>query len=168
MEWTDTLMLDTPTATAVEEPCTALDFTRVIPLPGMTLLCSTTTSRSEISSALELLRGFRATGRRIVLCDTTQLVAGKQLGREVVESGGANLLVSCGISGREVGIGARDAGLKLANVVVCSKATAAGQVLRKQLVPGDTLLLLGIDNKTCDKLASMLEDYLTPRTAVAA
>jgi hypothetical protein len=168
MDWTDTLILETAPGGPKRESSVATDFTRVIALQGITLLCANTTSRDETASALELLRGFRATGRRVVLCDTTQLVVGKQFGCEVVEGGAANLLVSCGISGREVGIGARDAGLDLASVLVCNKPLAGGQALACQLVPGDTVLLLGMDNETCDEVAKLIDSQLCVRTAVAA
>jgi len=168
MEWTDTLMLETtPDATTCGADL-ALDFTRVVALQGITLLCANTTSRDQTASALELLRGFRAIGRRVVLCDTSRLVVGKQFGCEVVERGAANMLVSCGISGREVGIGARDAGLDLASVVVCSKPLAGGQVVASRLTPGDTVLLLGIDQATCDKVAKLMDHQLSMRSAVAA
>lgn len=168
MEWTDTLMLDTTAAAMTSEPSSALDFTRVIPMQGVTLLCANTTSRNETSSALKLLRGFRATGRRIVLCDTTTLVVGKQFGTEVVEQGGAGLLISCGLSGREVGIGARDAGLDLSSVVVCSKPLAGGQVLVNRLTPGDTVLLLGIESEKCEQIAALLEANLDVPATIAA
>ncbi len=168
MEWTDTLMLETAPSAAASEPDSARDFTRVVALQGITLLCANTTSRRETASALELLRGFRATGRRVVLCDTSRLVVGRQFGCEVVESGAANMLVSCGVSGREVGIGARDAGLDLASVLVCSKPLAGGQVLANQLVPGDTVLLLGIDEKVCDEVARMIDHHLSLKTVIAA
>ncbi len=168
MEWTDTLMLETESADLSSEPESVMDFTRVVALPGITLLCANATSRAETSAALELLRGFRATGRRVVLCDTAQLIVGKQFGCEVVESGAANLLVSCGISGREVGIGARDAGLDLASVVVCSNPLAGGQVLANQLTPGDTVLLLGIDEEVSAEVATLLDRRFSLRSAVAA
>ncbi len=168
MDWTDTLILDSTSSVLSNDTNTAADFTRVVALQGVTLLCANTTSRAETASALELLRGFRATGRRVVLCDTSQLVVGKQFGSEVVERGQANLLVSCGISGREVGIGARDAGLDLASVLVCSKPLAGGQALACQLVPGDTVLLLGMDDETCDEVAKLIDSQLCVRTAIAA
>ncbi len=168
MEWTDTLMLEVPANGSSYERGSALDFTRVVALPGITLLCANAKSREETASALELLRGFRATGRRVVLCDTTRLVVGKQFGSEVVEKGAADLLVSCGISGREVGIGARDAGLNLASVLICGKPLAGGQSLAHQLVPGDTVLLLGVDSKACDEVIALLDQRLSKRVAVAA
>jgi len=149
-------------------PESAMDNTRVVALEGITLLCANATSRQETAAALELLRGFRATGRRVVLCDTSRLVVGKQFGHEVVESGAAQILVSCGISGREVGIGARDAGLDLASVVVCSKPLACGQVLANLLTPGDTVLLLGIDSTAYDEVCMLLTQRFSMQSAVAA
>ena len=168
MEWTDTLMLETAPLGKLSEPEPLADYTRVVTLQGITLLCTNATSRQDTAAALELLRGFRVTGRRVVLCDTSRLVVGKQFGREVVEGGAAQMLVSCGISGREVGIGARDAGLNLASVVVCSKPLAGGQVLASQLATGDTVLLLGVDRETCDKLATLLSQRLLRCGAAAA
>lgn len=168
MEWTDTLMLDLGTTSSLGEPLTASEFTRVLHLPGVTLLSANATSRDETTSALELLRGFKASGRRVVLCDTTQFVVGKQFGREVVELGAVQLLVSCGISGREVGIGARDAGLNLASVVVCTKAQSGAQVLSHRLAPGDVVLLLGVDDETCDELAELLSNRFNLPEAIAA
>lgn len=168
MEWTDTLMLDAAAASSMGRPESALDYTRVVALQGVTLLCAEATSRQETAAALELLRGFRATGRRVVLCDTSRLVVGKQFGSEVVDSAAAQMLISCGISGREVGIGARDAGLDLSSVIVCNKPLAGGQVLANQLVPGDTVLLLGIDKETCDEVAALITQSLSQRMQIAA
>jgi len=168
MEWTDTLMLDAASPCKSSEAGPVMDYTRVVALHGITLLCTNATSRPEIAATLELLRGFRATDRRVVLCDTSRLVVGRQFGHEVVESGAAQMLISCGISGREVGTGARDAGLTLANVVVCSKPLAGGQVLASRLSKGDRVLLLGIDSETCGELVAMLTQRLSGRTVVAA
>ncbi|MGI9427520.1 MAG: hypothetical protein ACR2NM_02600 [Bythopirellula sp.] len=168
MEWTDTLMLDSFAAVSAGDSGAALDFTRVLPLPGITLLCANVNSSDETSAALKLLRGFRTSGRRVVLCNTYPLVAGKQFGQEVVEQGGAELLVSCGISGREVGIGARDAGLNLASVVVCTKPLSGGQVLAHRLAAGDVVMMLGFDEQSSDQVAQLLIDRFSAARAVAA
>ena len=51
-----------------------------------------------------------------MLCDTSYLAddyrtVQRQLGHALVELGNAEVLVSCGLGGREVAIGARDEGL---------------------------------------------------------
>lgn len=165
MEWTDTLMLEPKRTISIADAQRAVASARVVTVQGITLLQIDSMSREELDSSLEILRGFRATGRRIVLCDTSDLVVGRQFGAGIVEQGGAELLISCGISGRNVAIGARDSGLSLANVVVCNKAEAACDVLSCRLVPGDTVMLLGIDRKTCDELVATLEQRLSPRLA---
>ena len=168
MEWTDTLMLETSASQAAVRRGSVMEHTRVVVLPGVTCLCVDTTSRDETAEALALLRDFRATGRRMVLCDTTRMVVGRQFGHEVVETGCAQLLISCGLSGREVGIGARDAGLDLASVVVCGHPLAGGQVLANQLLPGDTVLLLGVNPAECEQVIALLEQRLTVRSRMAA
>ncbi len=168
MDWTDTLMLEAASNNSLAESNEAMQFTQVLTLPDVTLLCANATSRSETHAALELLRGFKASGRRVVLCDTTQFAVGRQFGCEVVEQGAANLLVSCGISGREVGIGARDAGLSLSGVVVCAKPNSGGQVLAHRLSAGDVVLLLGIDEQMCEELAELLTTRFSRNQALAA
>ena len=145
-----------------------MDYTRVTALHGITLLTADASSRQEIAAALNLLREFRAAGRRVVLCDTSRLVVGKQFGHELVQSGAAELLISCGLGGREVGIGARDAGLNLASVVVCSQTLAGGHVLANQLAPGDTVLLLGMDSFSCENIVAQLTQRFSRRAKIAA
>ena len=168
MEWSDTLMFDAVADCPVGASGSVEKQIRKIELPGVTLLCAKNMSRIESAGALKLLRGFRATGRRVVLCDTTHMAVGRQLGREAVESGAAQMLISCGISGREVGIGARDAGLDLSSVVVCSNPLSGGQVLVNQLRYDDTVLLLGVDDETCDEIALLLEHRFAQKPALAA
>jgi len=168
MEWTDTLMFEAMPTVSLEQASSVSEMISVVSLEGVTLLHANTTSREETAAALELLRGFRAAGRRVVLCNTTELVVGKQFGHEVVEQGAAKILISCGISGREVGIGARDAGLDLASVVVCGKPMAASKVLANQLIPGDTVLLLGVDHEVFDEIVAQLELRFSAKLALAA
>jgi hypothetical protein len=153
MDWTDTTMLEPTRTISIADAQRSVSCARVVAVQGVTLLQVDAKSRAEIDSSLEVLGGFRASGRHVVLCDTTHLVVGRQFGVRTVEKGTAELLVSCGLSGREIAIGARDAGLSLANVVVCSQ------------VPGDTVLLLGIEEKTCDTLVAALEKRLSVRIA---
>ena len=161
MDWTDTIMLEPTRTISIADAQRSVSCARVLTVQGVTLLQVDAKSRAEIDSALEVLRGFRASGRHVVLCDTTHLVVGRQFGVRTVEKGTAELLVSCGLSGREIAIGARDAGLSLANVVVCSQAIAATEVMAYRLAPGDTVLLLGIEEKTCDTLVAAIENRLS-------
>lgn len=157
MEWIDTLMLEPKPQHQVTHLRIHRESMQVRVAQGTTLLCADIASHEHTTEALELLRGFRATGRRVVLCDTARISAGRQLGQAIVSEGSAAMLVSCGISGREVAIGARDSGLDLANVVVCRDSRAACELLARQLTPGDTVLLLGVDDETCDCLVEQLD-----------
>ena len=167
MEWTDTIMLDNTRQNSITDSQNLIACARVVTVQGITLLQIDTPSRGEVDSALEILRGFRAVGRRVVVCDSSNLVVGRQFGHSLVEQGKTELLVSCGRSGREVAIGARDAGLSLADVVVCSKADSACEVLNCRLLPGDTVLMLGIEDTVCDHLVATLNRRLSYRLAAA-
>jgi hypothetical protein len=158
MEWIDTLMLEPKPQHKVTHLRIHRESMQVRVAQGTTLLCVDIATHYETTEALEQLRGFRATGRRVVLCDTTRIGAGRQLGQAIVAEGAASVLVSCGISGREVAIGARDSGLDLANVVVCRDSRAACELLACRLMPGDTVLLLGVDGETCDCLVNLLDN----------
>ncbi len=172
MEWTDTLILEPTDRGAAKADHSVAVGMQVTPVQGVSLLHAKVHSHEETEVALKLLRGFRAAGRRVVLCDTSYLAddyhaVQRQLGHALVEVGQAEVLVSCGMHGREVAIGARDEGLELANVVVCGDARSACEVLTHQLIAGDTVLLLGVDNETRARLILSLEKRLS-RPAMAA
>jgi hypothetical protein len=172
MEWTDTLILDSVDRGVTKNDQSVAVGMQVSPVQGVSLLHAEVHSREETEVALKLLRGFRATGRRVVLCDTSYLADNhqefqRQLGHTIVEAGNAEVLVSCGACGREVAIGARDEGLKLSNVVVCGDVRSACEVLTRQLCAGDTVLLLGIDGITRARFILSLEKRLS-RLAAAA
>lgn len=172
MEWTDTLFLEPSNRGTTTAERAVIDGVQVTPVQGVSLLHAKVHTHEETETALKLLRGFRAVGRRVVLCDTSYLTddyhsVQRQLGHALVEIGHAEMLVSCGLCGREVGIGARDEGLELANVLVCNDARSACEVLAHQLIAGDTVLLLGVDNETRARLILFLEKCLS-RPAMAA
>jgi len=168
MEWIDTLMLEPTPKHKVTHLRIHREAMEVRVAQGTSLLCANIVSHQETSEALELLRGFRAAGRRMVLCDTSRISAGRQLGQAIVATGGASVLVSCGMAGREVAIGARDSGLDLANVVVCRDSRAACELMACRLMPGDTVLLLGVDDETRDRLVELLDDRATFTLSAAA
>jgi hypothetical protein len=168
MDWTDTIMLEREIPMNKISAGHSAVSAKVISTQGVSLLQSGAKTFQETASALEMLSGVRTVGRRVVVCDTSQVAFGRQLGSELVALGRAHLLVSCGISGREVAIGARDAGLSLANVVVCGNLAGATEVLGSRVIPGDTVLLLGIDQRGFDNIVIALERYLSTRLAAAA
>ncbi len=168
MEWTDTLMLEKTPASHVLHLRIPRETMEVKVAQGVSLILADIVTHQETFSALEALRGFRAVGRRVVFCDTTRITSGRQLGQSIVADGQATILVSCGMAGREVAIGARDSGLDLSNVIVCRDDRAACELLSCRLVPGDTVLLLGVDRSTCDRLVERLDNRNAYPVAVAA
>ncbi len=175
MDWTDTLILESSRQSAsldgqqIEEGNSIKAVSaRVVAVQGISLLHASGSTLEELAAALEILRGFRATGRRVVLCDSSSLAVGRQLGRALVEDGAAEALVSCGSNARELAIGARDAGLGLANVIVCRDVRGACEALLGRLGPGDTVLLWGVDQATCNQLVLRLDKRLSNRIAAAA
>lgn len=170
MEWTDTLILEPRPLDNIDSH--VVDGVNVMPVGDITLLHGKAHTHEETESVLKLLRGFRTTGRRVVLCDTSCLcddyhTVERQLGHTVVDMGHTELLISCGLCGREVAIGARDEGLELANVVVCGDARSACEVLAYRVQPGDTVLLLGVGDDTRARLVLSLKNRLS-RPAMAA
>jgi len=171
MDWTDTLMLESNRHKSFFES-TQFDknpnidsikavSARVLAVNGVSLVHANGRETEELAAALEILQGFRATGRRVVLCNTSALTPGRQNGRSLVEKGDAQAVVSCGPHARDLAIGARDAGLDLASVVVCRDVKSACEALVNQLAPGDTVLLWGVDQKTCNRLVLWLDKHFS-------
>jgi len=75
----------------------------------------------------------------------------------LVEQGGAELVVVCGTGGRDLAVGARDAGLPLGRVVVCRDEATARNVLGDSIAAEDAVLVLGIATDGCQRLADRLE-----------
>ncbi|MEM9658150.1 MAG: hypothetical protein AAF961_07295 [Planctomycetota bacterium] len=153
---------------------TALPTSRVMHVPGATLLLVESALPEPATSALKSLRGFRAAGRRVLWCDTTDLAesphaAMERWGTKFVELGGADLAVLVGNGAREAAIGARDAGLSLNRVVVCPSDATARNVLCDVALPGDTFLLLGLREEMAERLLERLETkFQYVQEAVAA
>ena len=67
------------------------------------------------------------------------------------------MVVAHGAGARELAIAARDAGLALGRVVVCTDEITARNVLGDSIMDGDAILALGIPAESCYKLAERLE-----------
>jgi hypothetical protein len=124
-------------------------------------------------SALKTLRGFRTAGRRVIWCNSTDLSreAGADLrrwGRKFVEQGGGQLVVVHGAGGRDLAIAARDSGLAIGRVIVCTDENTARNVLGDSVMDGDALLALGIPAESCYKLAERLESRFEREERVAS
>jgi hypothetical protein len=133
-----------------------------IRVPGATLLASPQATAAAAELALKSLRGFRTAGRRAAWWNCSELARtpGADLrswGRRLVEQGGAELVVVCGTGGRDLAVGARDAGLPLGRVVVCRDEATARNVLGDSIAAEDVVLVLGVAGDGCQRLADRLE-----------
>ncbi len=144
----------------------------VLRVPGATLLVSSQANLAATEAGMKSLRGLRTSGRRVVWWNTSEMsrTAGVDLcqwGRRIVEEAGASLVVVCGVGGREVAVGARDAGLPLGRVVVCRDEATARNVLGDSIASGDTVLALGAGMEGCQRLCDRLESRFARQLAAA-
>ena len=170
MDWSDTVLFEPKLFVG---DTAAHEGIREFHVQGVTLLQGNIGSYDDTDFAIGSLQRFHASGRRVVLCNTSGLEENytsveRQLGRALIEEGDTDLLISCGKGGREVAIGARDQGLHLSKVIVCTELPSACEVLSNQVLRGDTVLLLGVDDAVRARLVLSLEKRLAiPARAVA-
>ncbi len=139
-------------------------------IPGATLLVAPQATAVAAEAALKSLRGFRAVGRRVAWCNLGELshTPGADLrtwGRRLVDEGGAEMVVMCGVGGREAALGAREAGLPLGRVVVCRDDATARNVLGDSVAVGDAVLALGVGTDGAQRLADRLESKFSRKLA---
>jgi hypothetical protein len=133
-----------------------------IRIPGITLLHTPQATATAFETALKSLRGFRTEGRRVAWCIPAELTRTpaadvRGWGRRLVEQGGAEMVVVFGAGGRDMALGARDAGLPLGRVVVCRDEATARNVLGDSIAADDVVLALGVGSDGCQRLADRLE-----------
>jgi hypothetical protein len=133
-----------------------------IRVPGITLLHAPQATAAAAEASLKSLRGFGNEGRRVAWCNPGELVRTpaadvRGWGRRLVEQGGAEMVVVFGTGGRDMALGARDAGLPLGRVVVCRDEATARNVLGDSVATDDVVLALGVSSDGCQRLADRLE-----------
>jgi UDP-N-acetylmuramoyl-tripeptide--D-alanyl-D-alanine ligase len=139
---------------------------------GVTIVDDTyNASPKAMRAALELLRDLDSPGRRIVACgDMVELGDEaedwhRRLGNQIVTICGADLLVACGSYARTVATAAREAGMPVGRVVVCSSPHDMTPVVRANLGVGDALLVKGSRTMQMEKLVDELEASLAVQAA---
>ncbi|MCS6859805.1 MAG: UDP-N-acetylmuramoyl-tripeptide--D-alanyl-D-alanine ligase, partial [Abditibacteriales bacterium] len=103
-------------------------------------------SPASMHAALETLRDWQTTGRRIaVLGDMKELGdRSADAHREVggwIPSHNVDLLITVGAEARQIAEGARAAGFNGPRVALCDTADEALRVVRSQILPGDVVLV---------------------------
>jgi hypothetical protein len=159
-------------ATFVVGPAPMADPVSLINVSGATLMHAPNCTPATAETALKTLRNFRAVRRRVVWCNPTELSRTPRAdlqawGRKLVDLGHADMVVACGAGARDLAIAARDAGLSIGRVVVCTDEATARNVLTDSIVAGDTILALGTTSESCYKLAERIETRFERELLVA-
>ena len=159
-------------ATFTVGPLPRVEPVALVNVSGATLMHVANCTPASAEAALKTLRDFRAVRRRVVWCNSTELsrIPSADLrawGRKLVELGHADLVVACGTGARDLAIAARDAGLSIGRVVVCTDDATARNVLTDSIVAGDTILALGTSSESCYKLAERMESRFEREVLVA-
>ncbi len=144
----------------------------VVEARGATIINDTyNASPTAMRAALELLRDFDATGRRIVVCgDMAELGEEsmrlhRQLGNQVISVCGADLLIACGEHARDVVGGARAAGMPPTRAIPCRTPEEALPFLGQAVLPGDVVLVKGSRVMAMERLVEAMQRYPQRRTA---
>ncbi|MGD0900747.1 MAG: Mur ligase family protein, partial [Thermoguttaceae bacterium] len=144
----------------------------VIEIRGATVINDAYDSNpTAMRAALELLQDFDAPGRRIVVCgDMAELGPESaafhwRLGKQVVDLGGADLLIACGQFARHVTAGARAAGMVRARTIPCDTVEDALPYLGQVILPGDVILVKGSRTMDMERLVEALGRYPERRSA---
>jgi hypothetical protein len=159
-------------ATFTVGPAPAAEPVSLINVSGATLMHAANCTAATAEMALKTLRDFRAVRRRVVWCNPTELTRTpnadlRAWGRKLVDLGRADMVIACGLGARELAIAARDAGLSIGRVVVCTDDATARNVLTDSIVAGDTILALGTTSESCYKLAERMETRFERELLVA-
>ncbi|MGO9112283.1 MAG: UDP-N-acetylmuramoyl-tripeptide--D-alanyl-D-alanine ligase [Thermoguttaceae bacterium] len=144
----------------------------VTEIRGATIINDTYNSNpTAMRAALELLRDFDAAGRRIVICgDMAELGAQSiawhwQMGKDIVQIGGAELVIACGRFARHVTAGARSTGLDRARAVPCDTIEDAMPYVGQAVLPGDIVLVKGSRVMAMECLVEALKQYPQRKSA---
>jgi len=126
---------------------------------------------SSMHAALELVRDFDTSGRRIIVCgDMAELGDASirhhfHLGCEVVNVCGADLLIACGRFSKTVVDGARAAGMPSSRTIRCTTPGDALPYLGQAILPGDVVLVKGSRSMNMERVIEAIRCYPRRRAA---
>jgi UDP-N-acetylmuramoyl-tripeptide--D-alanyl-D-alanine ligase len=126
---------------------------------------------AAMRAAIELVEDLESSGRRIVVCgsvsprDAQAAAAHWQLGKQIVELGGATLLIACGPMARHVTAGARAAGMVRSRAIPCDSLADALPYLGQAILPGDVVLVKTAEGMDLERVAEALGHYPQRRIA---
>jgi UDP-N-acetylmuramoyl-tripeptide--D-alanyl-D-alanine ligase len=144
----------------------------VVQLRGATIINDTYNANpTAMRAALELLRDFDSSGRRIVVCgDMAELGEESarlhsELGGQMVSLCGADLVIACGQYARQVVEGTRKAGMPTGRAIPCDSPEAALPYLGQAILPGDVVLVKGSRAMAMERVIEALRQYPRRRSA---
>ncbi len=144
----------------------------VLELRGATVINDAYNANPQsMRAALELVRDFDTSGRRIIVCgDMAELGEDSarhhfRLGGEVVTVCGADLLIACGQFARTVVDGARAAGMPAIRTIPCTTPEQALPYLGQAILPGDVVLVKGSRSMNMERVIEAFRCYPRRRSA---
>ncbi len=141
---------------------------------GATIVNDTYNSNpTAMQAALELLREIDSPGRRIVVCgdmaelghDAAELH--REMGRQVVQKAGADLLIACGQYAHEVAAAARTAGLPSARSLAIREVDQSVELVCNAIQPGDVVLVKGSRMMRMERVVQAIQQQARGHRAVA-
>ncbi|MBN1590803.1 MAG: UDP-N-acetylmuramoyl-tripeptide--D-alanyl-D-alanine ligase [Pirellulales bacterium] len=120
---------------------------------------------ASMRAALELVRDFDTSGRRIIVCGDMAELGDEstwhhfRLGRDVVTVCGADLLIACGQFARPVVDGARAAGMPTTRTIPCATPEEALPYLGQAILPGDVVLVKGSRSMNMERVIEAFRCY---------
>lgn len=104
---------------------------------------------SALNEAIGALLNAGTRGKRLVWLNTESVAASPvdwwSVGQRLAAEGQASLFIATGLNARSAALAARDTGMFLGDVIVCTDEATACQVLAERIAPSDAVLLHGVN-----------------------
>ncbi len=138
----------------------------VLDIRGATIINDTdNASPTAMHAALELLRDFDVPGRRIVICGDLaergpqSIALHWRMGKDIVQVGGAELVIACGQFARHVTSGARSTGLIRSCCVPCDTVEQALPFVAQAILSGDVVLVKGSRVMAMERVIDAMQPF---------